>query len=142
MKKSPVRAAALSVVMASAIVAVPRVDAQTSANPPQSKRTFSGPPAQSNENPTFKVDVKLVSVFVTVNDARGAPVTDLHKDDFELREDGIAQKIAVFEQQSEVPLSIVMELDTSGSVRKDFSLELDSAKRFIASIVRPQDRLP
>jgi Ca-activated chloride channel homolog len=93
------------------------------------------------ENPTYKVDVKLVSVFVTVNDPGGAPVTDLQKSDFEVREDGVKQKIAVFEQQSGLPLSIVMELDTSGSVRKDFPLEVESARQFIASILRPQDRL-
>ena len=94
-----------------------------------------------DENPTFKVNVKLVSVFATVTDANGAPVTGLRKEDFELREDDAKQKIAVFEQQSELPLSIVMELDTSGSVRKDFQLEVDSARRFISSILRPQDRL-
>jgi Ca-activated chloride channel family protein len=114
---------------------------------PPNKPTFpdaSAAPAQrrlQDENPTYKVDVKLVSVFVTVNDASGAPVTDLQKSDFELSEDGVKQKIAVFEQQSELPLSIVMELDTSGSVRKDFPLEVESARHFIASILRPQDRL-
>jgi Ca-activated chloride channel family protein len=94
-----------------------------------------------SDNPTIKVDVKLVSVFATVTDASGAPVTDLRKEDFQLREDEVKQKIAVFEQQSELPLSIVMALDTSGSVRKDFPLEIESARRFISSILRPQDRL-
>ena len=113
----------------------------------QSKSNFTGASFSAaqrrlqDENPTYKVDVKLVSVFVTVNDASGAPVTDLQKSDFELFEDGVKQKVAVFEQQSELPLSIVMELDTSGSVRKDFPLEVESARHFIASILRPQDRL-
>ncbi len=94
-----------------------------------------------DDNSTITVDVKLVSVFAAVTNANGAPVTDLAKDDFELREDGVKQKLAVFEQQSELPLSIVMELDTSGSVHKDFQLEIESARRFISSILRPVDRL-
>jgi|SRR5712671_617635 len=139
MKRSFPRAARC--VFAIAIV-VPSASAWAQ-SPPQSKPNFPGasPRKLQDENPTYKVDVKLVSVFVTVNDAGGAPVTDLQKSDFEILEDGVKQKVAVFEQQSELPLSIVMELDTSGSVRKDFPLEVESARRFIASILRTQDRL-
>src|SRR6202795_1508067 len=43
---------------------------------------------------TLKVDVKLVNVFVTVTDARGAPVTNLQKKNFLLKEDGKEQKMA------------------------------------------------
>jgi hypothetical protein len=52
-------------------------------------------PAQESAS-TFKVDVKLVNVFVTVTDEHGAPVGGLKKDDFILTEDGRAQKLAVF----------------------------------------------
>lgn len=114
---------------------------QPSATSQTQGQPSSQQPQLGDENPTFKVNVKLVSVFATVTDANGAPVTELKKEDFELREDEVKQKIAVFEQQSELPLSIVMELDTSSSVRKDFQLEVDSARRFISSILRSQDRL-
>jgi len=98
-------------------------------------------PAQDSQQPnsTFKVNVKLVSVFATVTDANGAPVVDLKKDDFTVAEDGIPQKIAVFDQQSDVTLSIVLAVDASGSVRKDIKLELDSAKRFIAATLHAKD---
>ncbi len=42
---------------------------------------------------TFKVNVKLVNVFVTVTDQHGAPIADLKKDNFQLREDDKEQKI-------------------------------------------------
>jgi Ca-activated chloride channel family protein len=93
------------------------------------------------EPPTFRVNVKLVNVFATVTDPRGAPVVDLSKSDFALSEDGVPQKIAVFEQQSEVPLSIVLAVDASGSVRKDIKLELESARRFVSSTLRHNDGL-
>ncbi len=88
---------------------------------------------------TFKVDVKLVNVFATVVDEHGTPVPGLTKDDFEVREDGRPQRIAVFDRESGLPLSIVVAIDTSLSTRKDIHLELDSAKRFVHSILRHQD---
>jgi Ca-activated chloride channel family protein len=90
---------------------------------------------------TLKVDVKLVNVFVTVTDARGAPVATLQKENFVLKEDGREQKIAIFSRESALPLSIVLAVDTSLSTRKDLPLELISARRFVHAIVRPQDGL-
>ncbi len=90
---------------------------------------------------TFKVDVKLVNVFVTVTDERGAPIAGLKKDNFDLMEDDKAQKIALFDKESALPLSIVMAIDTSLSTRKDLPLELASARRFAHAILRPVDAL-
>jgi Ca-activated chloride channel family protein len=59
--------------------------------------------------------------------------------DFSLAEDGVPQKIALFSKESELPLSIVLAVDTSSSTKKDIRLELEAARRFIHSIIRPQD---
>jgi Ca-activated chloride channel family protein len=56
-------------------------------------------------------------------------------------EDGVQQSISVFDKESELPLSIVLEVDTSESTRRDIKLEIASAKRFVHSIMRPVDRL-
>jgi Ca-activated chloride channel family protein len=97
---------------------------------------------QNDQNiPTFKVDVKLVNVFVSVTDPNGAPVAGLKKDDFQLMEDGLPQKIAVFGRESQLPLSVVLSVDTSLSTRRDLPLELESARRFVHSLLRPVDRL-
>jgi Ca-activated chloride channel family protein len=90
---------------------------------------------------TIKVDVKLVNVFVTVTDEHGAPVANLQKENFILKEDGKEQKIAIFDKESALPLSIVLAVDTSLSTRKDLPLELSSARKFAHAIVRPQDGL-
>jgi len=90
---------------------------------------------------TFKVDVKLVNVFVTVTDEHGAPIAGLKKDDFELVEDDKAQKIALFDKESALPLNIILAIDTSLSTRKDLPLELASARRFVHAILRPVDVL-
>jgi Ca-activated chloride channel homolog len=95
--------------------------------------------AQEKPETTFKVDVKLVNVFVTVTDPQGAPIGNLVKNDFSLSEDGVPQKIAVFSKESQLPLSIVLAIDASSSTRKDIRLELEAARRFIHSMIRPQD---
>jgi Ca-activated chloride channel family protein len=96
--------------------------------------------AQEDES-TLKVDVKLVNIFVTVTDAHGAPIANLEKENFLLKEDGKEQKIAVFTRESALPLSIVLGVDTSLSTKKDLPLELLSARKFAATILRPQDAL-
>jgi hypothetical protein len=97
-------------------------------------------PADSSDD-TFKVDVKLVNVFVTVTDERGAPVGGLSKDNFQVLEDGTLQKLSVFDKESELPLSIVLDIDTSLSTRRVLPLELNSARRFAQAILRPVDGL-
>jgi Ca-activated chloride channel family protein len=96
---------------------------------------------QQSQEPTFRVNVRLVNVFTTVTDSRGAPVANLTRNDFRVLEDGVQQSISVFDKESELPLSIVLEVDTSESTRRDIKLEIASAKRFVHSIMRPVDRL-
>jgi Ca-activated chloride channel homolog len=90
---------------------------------------------------TLRVNVRLVNVFTTVTDSRGAPVADLTRDDFQLLEDGVPQTIKVFEKESAIPLSIALAIDTSPSTLRDFKLEVSSARRFVHSILRSEDRL-
>jgi Ca-activated chloride channel homolog len=99
------------------------------------------PAAAVGQAPTIQVNVRLVNVFVNVTDANGAPVGGLDKENFLLFEDGRPQDIKVFERQSDLPLNIVLAIDTSGSVRKDMDIELDAAHRFVHSFLRPIDRL-
>ena len=95
-------------------------------------------PAESPDT-TFKVDVKLVNVFVTVTDEHGAPIAGLTKEDFTILENDKEQRVAVFGKESALPLSIVLQIDTSLSTRKDLPLELSSARRFAHAILRPVD---
>jgi Ca-activated chloride channel family protein len=94
---------------------------------------------QSEPTTTLRVDVNLVNVFVTVTDARGAPVGGLTKENFLLKEDDHEQKIAVFDKESALPLSIALSIDTSLSTRHDLPLEQASAKKFVHAILRPVD---
>ena len=96
---------------------------------------------EQQPQPDLRVNVRLVNVFTTVTDSHGAPIANLQKDDFKVTEDGLPQSIRVFDRESELPLSIVLEVDTSPSTERDFKLEVVSAKRFARQIMRPVDRL-
>jgi Ca-activated chloride channel homolog len=97
--------------------------------------------SQSEQLPTYRANVKLVNVFVTAVNQQGQPIAGLQKDNFKLFEDGIPQTISLFSKESELPVSIVLAVDVSLSTRKDLPLELESARKFVHSIVRPQDGL-
>jgi len=99
------------------------------------------PMAAAAQGATFKVDVKLVNVFVNVTDHNGAFVGGLKRDDFAIFEDGRPQQIALFERQADMPLDLTLAIDTSGSVRKDMSEEAQAARRFVHAILRPQDQM-
>ena len=93
--------------------------------------------AQSADDSTVKVEVKLVNVFTTVTDANGAPVAGLKKEDFKIFEDGVPQTTAIFARQSNLPLSIVLAVDCSLSTRDDLKFELRSARSFVRDVLDP-----
>jgi Ca-activated chloride channel family protein len=114
---------------------------QTPVTQSPTQQNPSHPDHQPEPTTTLRVDVNLVSVFVTVTDEHGAPIGGLTKENFVLKEDGHEQKIAVFDKESALPLSIALAIDTSLSTRHDLPLEQASAKRFAHAILRPIDAL-
>ncbi|HEY6412423.1 MAG TPA: VWA domain-containing protein [Edaphobacter sp.] len=108
--------------------------------PPSTSGT-QAPQGREDQVPTIKVETRLVNVAVNVVDAKGAPVGGLGRDDFEILEDGKAQKIAYFEKESMTPLSVVLAIDASESVLRDERLEKNAAKHFVRALLRDQDEL-
>jgi Ca-activated chloride channel family protein len=96
---------------------------------------------RSGQTPTIHVESRLVNVALNVVDENGAPVGGLTRDDFDISEDGKPQKIAVFDRESTTPLEIVIAIDASESVLGDEHLEVQAAKKFVQSILRPQDAI-
>lgn len=82
----------------------------------------------------IKVQVNLVRVLATVKNPAGELVGALNKEDFEVQDNGVPQQIAVFERQTEQPLSISMMVDASGSTAKDLKYEVDSVARFFKAL--------
>ena len=79
----------------------------------------------------FRVNVNLVRVVTTVKNSANELVGDLRKEDFQVSDNGAPQEIAVFERHSDLPLSVALLVDISGSTAKDLKYETDSATRFL-----------
>ncbi len=85
---------------------------------------------------TFKVDVKLVRLLVSVKNAQGELVGSLEKPDFTVYDSGVKQQVAVFEHHTALPLSVSLLIDTSGSTAKDLRYETTSLGKFIRALLR------
>ncbi len=92
----------------------------------------------------FTADVQLVTLPITVKDARGAPMADLGPEDFRILEQGEPREIAVFERRTNRPLSIALMLDASLSTAIELRYERESAARFLVRLLgsgsQPGDR--
>ena len=88
------------------------------------------------QEPTFRVDVRLVRLLATVKDSSGNPIGNLKKEDFTVTDNGVAQEIALFERHTEQPLSVALLVDTSGSTAKDFRYQAESVTRFLRALFR------
>jgi Ca-activated chloride channel family protein len=88
------------------------------------------------QEPTFRVDVRLVRILATVKNSSGQLVGDLRKDYFEVLDNGVPQQLSLFEHHTEQPLSIAVMIDTSASTNIDLKYEVDSVNRFFRALFK------
>ena len=86
------------------------------------------------DEPVLRVRVNLVRLLVTAKDNAGNVVSNLTPDEFKISDNGIPQKVAVFERQTEQPLFVSLLIDNSGSTAKDLRFEVDSISRFVRAL--------
>src|SRR6266481_325303 len=89
----------------------------------------------------IRVNVNLVNVLVSVLDEHNRPAPDLPRESFQLFEEGVEQKIDVFESETQLPLDLALMIDSSLSAHKEIAFEQDAAAHFISQVLRPGDRL-
>jgi VWFA-related protein len=87
----------------------------------------------------IKVDVNVVNVLASVHDKKGALVNSLQKDDFTLLEDGQQQTIKYFTKETDLPLTIGMLVDVSGSQANLIDIERRAASEFFRAVLRKKD---
>lgn len=97
--------------------------------------------SQTSRSGTIKVRVNLVNLLVSVVDDHNRPAPDVPKEAFELYEEGIPQKIEIFEPETRQPLDLALMIDSSLSAHKEIVFEREAAARFIRRVLRPSDRL-
>ncbi len=87
------------------------------------------------EEQTISVDVDLVNVFFTVTDDDDQLFTGLTRDDFRVFEDEVLQTITNFDSETDLPLTIALLIDTSGSIRDRLRFEQEAAIEFFYSTI-------
>jgi VWFA-related protein len=109
--------------------------AQQSSQPAQSQQ--SGDNQKPGE--TLKVNVNVVQLFFNVKDKHGALIPHLTKDDFDIAEDSKPQTIKYFTAESNLPLTLGMMIDSSGSQRNVIDMEKEVGGAFLKQILTDKD---
>jgi len=88
---------------------------------------------------TLKVNVNVVQLFFNVKDKHGALIPNLTKDDFEVHEDGQPQTIKYFTAETNLPLTLGIMIDASGSQRNVIDMEKEVGGAFLRQILTDKD---
>ena len=112
-----------------------------SPSPAKSDTAQDKTPDTASPRNTVKVNVNLVNVLVSVLDEHNRPAPNLPIEAFQILEEGVPQKIDIFEQETKQPLDIALMIDTSLSAHKEIVFERDAAANFIKQVLRPDDSL-
>jgi len=91
------------------------------------------------QTPTIKTEVDLVNLFATVRDKNKRVVTDLKQDDFKVFEDGHEEKISFFAKEMQLPITLGLLLDTSGSEQFMLGAIQDAGGRFMHRVLKKGD---
>ena len=109
-------------------------------NPPNPITSLPSPtptPVPTPDDEVIKVDTEVVNVLFTAQDRNRRLLTDLKQSDIRLLEDGKAQELVTFSRQVDLPLSLAILIDTSGSQERTLPEEKAAAISFLESVVRP-----
>jgi VWFA-related protein len=126
MSKYPIRR--ISAVLVTALAAVAQ---QTT--PPK------GPLVEDDAGQTISVDVDVVTMYATVRSKQNGLVSTLSKDDFDLREDGAKQTVKYFSRETNIPLTMGLLVDVSGSQQNLIEIERHAASAFFRSVLKSKD---
>src|SRR5215472_10840693 len=88
----------------------------------------------------IRVNVNLVNVTFIARDANGALIGNLTKDDIELYEDAVPQKIEFFAKSADLPLTLALIMDVSGSQEHFEKKHEKDLEVFLKEVLGPKDR--
>ena len=121
----------LTVLIAAAFALAPKIGAQQA----------SAQKSDDDQKPTetLKVNVNVVQLFFNVKDKHGALIPNLTKTDFDIAEDGKPQTIKYFTAESNLPLTLGMMIDASGSQRNVIDMEKEVGGAFLKQVLTDKD---
>lgn len=110
----------------------------------QAKSDKDKKPAEQEGNqddPVVKLGTQLVTVPFNVTDKKNRYINDLSKEDIEVLEDSKGQEVFSFERQTDLPITIAMLIDISGSQEYTLPEERAAGQRFFRRVLRPKKDL-
>jgi VWFA-related protein len=135
-------------VLALAVISVASPFAIAQQSTPQQSSAQQSAPSQKQDQrsedsqgptETLKVNVNVVQLFFNVKDKHGALIPNLTKDDFEVHEDGKPQTIKYFTAETNLPLTLGIMIDASGSQRNVIDMEKEVGGAFLRQILTDKD---
>ena len=97
------------------------------------------PKADEDLAAAIRVDVDLVSLYFSVRNKQNGLVSTLAKGDFDLAEDGKTQTIKYFSRETDIPLTMGLLVDVSGSQQNLIEVERSAAGQFFSSVLKQKD---
>ncbi|MCX6599459.1 MAG: VWA domain-containing protein [Acidobacteria bacterium] len=94
---------------------------------------------RAQQDAVIRVDVDRVNILFSVRDKQNAYVTGLTAEDLEIREDGKLQEIKTFTKETDLPLTLGLLVDVSGSQRRLIEDERRAASLFFRQVIRQKD---
>jgi Ca-activated chloride channel family protein len=91
-----------------------------------------------NSDDVVRVETNLTNLFFTAADKQKRFVSTLKKEDVRVFEDGVPQEIFTFQPNSDLPLSLAVLIDCSGSEERTLPEEKAAARSFLESVLRPE----
>ena len=140
MRPSFLTASLLTLALLPLALRAPLLYAQEAPSPGGPPPASDAPPVPQNDTdaPTLNVNVNLVNLYFSARD-KGGFITNLRKDDCSLDEDKVPQKIKNFTQEKNLPLTIGLLLDTSGSQMNVLPLEQQAGATFLRNVLTTKD---
>ena len=121
------------------LLAVPAAYAQSSQQAPAAQSQSQQSEDDQKPTETLKINVNVVQLFFNVKDKHGALIPNLTKSDFDIAEDGKPQTIKYFTAESNLPLTLGMMIDSSGSQRNVIDMEKEVGGAFLKQILTDKD---
>lgn len=119
---------------------IPAASAQQPAASPDQGQVSNRPDQDKDQSAeTLKVNVNVVQLFFNVKDKKGALIPSLTKNDFQILEDGKPQTIKYFTAESNLPLTLGILIDSSGSQARVLDMEKQVGGDFLSQILRDKD---
>jgi VWFA-related protein len=112
------------------------VTAQQDKKQEQKKSQDRKPPQKVDEEQTIKLGTQLVNVLFSVQDKQNRYINDVKQEDIEILENGQPQQIFTFKREFDLPLTLALLVDVSGSEQYTLPLLKDAGGQFIDSVIR------